>query len=111
MPRADPFVPDSKTGLVRVWDIPAKEYRMVWPIDAREQVRGGTARFHKDEDADTQIKDAAPKRATEDQLRQFNRPELNAYARSVGLDGEGMANKGEVVLALLAHGFVIPDNA
>lgn len=103
--------PDSKTGKVRVWDIPGETWRDVFPVDAREMIAAGTARLHRTEaEADKAAQAESDPPASDDDLLKFSRAQLNDFAKSVGIDGEAFANKAQVVEALRAADFRIPDN-
>lgn len=87
----------------RVRDLASGEIREVWPIDAREMVRVGSAAYVTDEEAMAAKAPVAPSapQTTAATLATWSVKELRALIKRAGLDVPSKATKDEMIAALV----------
>lgn len=102
----------GKDGLTCVWDLVAKKWKRVYPVDAREMIKLGVASVSCPEDKAPEPppeKSAPLGTVSQPDFSRYNVPQLQGFADEAGIPNFRSMNKATLIESLLQVGFV-PEN-
>ena len=96
-------------GMTDIYDIPAKKWRRVYPVDAREMIDLGTGSFTAPgEPAPVPANSGEQQSQDSDKAHDFSKhtvPDLKEMAEEAGIENFAKMNKAELIAALIAANY------